>query len=74
MQKKPGDPEKILHILVGTPNEDDCPVCRAHRALAADPAVSGPWGPVFVEVLPLRQILRCPCPLCEQARQGGIGG
>lgn len=74
MKKNPGSPKKTLHIVVGTPDVDNCEICRAHAMENADPVDGGPLGPVLVQELPLDQILRCPCPLCAQARQEEIGG
>lgn len=74
MKKEGGGPKKMMHIVVGTPDEDNCPICRAHTKESGDQIDGGPVGPILVQELQLHQILRCPCPLCLKARQDGIGG
>jgi hypothetical protein len=63
-------PQKRLHVVVGTPDPDGCPICRAHvpgprTKSAADPEV----GAILVQELSLSEMLRCSCPLCAEARQ-----
>jgi hypothetical protein len=44
-------------------SDDDCPICKAH---GIDPKkTSGP----FIQNLSTSQILRCPCPMCSDARE-----
>ena len=74
MKKEAGGPKKMMHIVVGTPDEDNCPICRAHAKGGGDTVDGGALGPVLVQELQLHQILRCSCPLCVQARQEAIGG
>ena len=58
-----GDPS-LFHILMGEPDES-CEICRAHGLNGHDlpPGIS---GMVVLEMGPLDEILRCPCPLCSQ--------
>ena len=74
MMEDASGPKKMLHVVVGTPDEDNCPICRAHAKGSGDRVDGGPLGPVLVQELQLHQILRCPCPLCVQARQEAIVG
>jgi hypothetical protein len=65
----PGVPEKRLHIVIGTPDPDGCPICRAHfpdpaMKIFSDPEV----GEILAQALSFGEILRCPCPLCAEAR------
>ncbi len=61
---QPFDDPSLFHILLGEP-DDSCEICRAHGLLGHDlpPEAS---GRVIVEMGPLDDILRCPCPLCSQ--------
>ena len=58
-----GEPS-LLHILMGEPDES-CEICRAH-GLAGHDLPPGISGMVILEMGPLEEILRCPCPLCVQ--------
>ncbi len=68
---KKGSPgsKKMFHLVIGTPDLDNCEICRAHAQAAVDPVIDGAVGPIRVQELPLSEMLRCPCPLCTQARQ-----
>ena len=66
----PGSPEQQLHIVIGPPDHDGCPICRAHvprpeTKSSADPEV----GELLVQVLSSSEMLRCSCPLCAEVRQ-----
>ena len=63
-----GGPRR-LHIVIGTPDEDNCPICRAHGLGKANPVVDASLGPILVQELHPGEILRCSCPLCVEARQ-----
>jgi len=66
-------PQKRLHVVVGIPDPDNCPICRAHFPDPATKIFSDPEvGEVLVQVLSLGEILRCPCPLCTHARGEAI--
>lgn len=71
-QGTPG-PKKMLHVVVGTPDRDNCPICRAHAQAAGGPLIDGEHGPIRLQELLFSEMLRCPCPLCTQARQDGVG-
>jgi len=73
MQRTDG-PKKTFHVVVGTPDEENCPICRAHALGHADQASDGTWGPLFIQELTLAEIDRCPCPLCVEARRDGLAG
>ena len=64
-----GSPKKLLHVIVGTPDEDNCPICRAHAKETGDQVKDEGLGPIRVQELSLSEILRCPCPMCAEARQ-----
>jgi hypothetical protein len=64
-----GGPKKMLHVVIGTPDPDNCPICRAHAQAAGGPVTDGEHGPIRIEELSLGDILRCSCPLCVEARQ-----
>lgn len=66
-------PKKLFHLVIGTPDEDNCEICRAHAQAAVDPVIDGDNIPIRVQELPLSEMLRCPCPLCTQARQEAPG-
>jgi hypothetical protein len=72
--EKSVEPEKFVHLIAGTPDED-CPICRAHGlglSKSADKGSQGNGGcsnADFVEELTLIDILRCPCPMCSAARK-----
>lgn len=59
----------LLHVLIGSPDEDNCPICKAHKAGSFDQAVDSDLGQVLVQELSLHDLLRCACPLCVQARE-----
>ncbi len=69
----PSSPKKMYHVVIGTPDEDNCPICRAHNVGKGDQRHDGAGGPILVQKLSLTEILRCPCPLCTQARQEAPG-
>ena len=73
MMPAAGSPKKLVHVVIGTPDEDNCPICRAHAMTAADPGIDGAQGTIRVQELSLSEILRCPCPLCTQPRQDTPG-
>jgi len=73
MSKEVSGPKKMLHVVIGTPDRDNCPICRAHAQAAESPVMDGDYGPIRVQELPLSEMLRCPCPLCTQARQEALG-
>ena len=72
MQKADG-PKKTFHVVVGTPDEDNCPICRAHGVGKSGEGSDGASGPLLIQELTLTDILRCPCPLCKEARQDMMG-
>ena len=69
MKKGSPSSRKMFHLVIGTPDEDNCPICRAHAQAAEGPVIDGDKIPIRVQELPLSEMLRCPCPLCTQARQ-----
>lgn len=73
MLPAPGGPKKLLHVVIGTPDEENCPICRAHAQGKPMEKVDSPLGPILVQELPVGDILRCPCPLCVEARQEELG-
>ncbi len=62
-------PKKLLHVTIGTPDPDDCPVCRAHGLAGIEQQKVGAPEQVLIQELTPRDILRCPCPLCTEARR-----
>ncbi len=50
---------------------DDCPICRAHGGAAGKEIISSPFGEIIVHSIPTAELLRCPCPMCRQARRNG---
>jgi len=63
-------PEKRLHVVIGTPDPDGCPICRAHASGPGTKTISDDTGPeILVQELSLSEILRCSCPLCAEARR-----
>jgi len=61
-------PQRMLHVLIGTPSPDDCPICKAHAPGTNE--ISGPEdSEIQIQELPLGEILRCPCPMCRQVRE-----
>jgi hypothetical protein len=63
-------PEKRLHVVIGTPDPDGCPICRAHASGPGTKTISDDTGlEILVQELPLGDMLRCPCPLCAEARR-----
>jgi hypothetical protein len=73
MKKGTPGPKKMVHMVIGTPDMDNCEICRAHAQAAVDPVIDGADGPIRVQELSLSEILRCPCPLCTQARKDTPG-
>lgn len=69
LEFKPNGPKKLMHLVIGTPDGDNCPICRAHGLGKGDQASEGTPGPILIEELPLTDILRCSCPMCETLRQ-----
>ena len=65
---------KRLHIVIGTPDEENCPICRAHAKGQLDQVIDATLGPILVQELSLHDILRCSCPLCVRARQEDMEG
>ncbi|HYE98587.1 MAG TPA: hypothetical protein VEJ18_06725, partial [Planctomycetota bacterium] len=65
-------PDRILHILIGTPDEDNCPICKAHAKTGRDPVGGDPAGGILLEELRLHDVLRCPCPMCARARMDSL--
>ena len=68
MEKVPG-PRTLLHVVIGTPDPDDCPICQAHGQGEARPLIGESSVPIRVQELSLNEVLRCSCPLCVEARQ-----
>lgn len=64
--KKARGPKKYVHLVIGSPDEENCPICRAHPQPQA-PSSSGDGA--FAQELSLAEILRCPCPMCAEARK-----
>ena len=63
-------PEKRLHVVIGTPDPDDCPICRAHAKRPDTTRIPDPTvGEILIQELSLSEMLRCPCPLCAEARR-----
>lgn len=65
-------PKKLFHVIVGSPDEDNCPICRAHAKGMVDQGIDGALGQVLVQELSLHDMLRCSCPLCAGARQEAL--
>ena len=59
----------MIHVVVGTPDDDHCPICRAHPKEKRDRATSEELDSIVVEELSLSRILSCSCPMCTEARQ-----
>jgi hypothetical protein len=68
------DPQKMIHVIIGSPDEDNCPICRAHAKGKFDQVIDGAFGQVLVQELSLHDLLRCSCPLCVRARQEDMEG
>ena len=64
--------KKLLHVIVGSPDEDNCPICKAHKAGSLDQAIDSDLGQVRVQELSLHDILQCACPLCVQTREQSL--
>ncbi len=63
-------PQKRLHVVIGSPDPDGCPICRAHAQRPGTKTISDDTGlEILVQELPLNEMLRCPCPLCAEARR-----
>jgi len=68
-------PERFFHVIGGRPDLDkDCPICKAHGTGGEKIMSGGPLGDVFVQMLSMGDLLRCPCPLCTKARENGLEG
>ena len=67
-------PERMLHLLIGSPDPENCEICRAHALAPGDPETPvDPVDPgILIQELSLGHTLRCPCPLCTEARQGEL--
>jgi hypothetical protein len=63
MMPAAGGPKR-LHIVIGTPDEEKCPICRAHANGKLDPVIDTSFGPLLVQEFSLHDFLHCPCPLC----------
>ena len=50
-------PKKLLHVVVGTPDLDNCPICRAHAKETGDQVKDEGLGPIRVQELSLSEIL-----------------
>ena len=57
----------------GLAGDDDCPICRAHGGPAGKDVISSPFGEIIVHSIPTAEMMRCPCPMCRQARENGAG-
>jgi hypothetical protein len=74
MMQNGSEPRKRFHVVIGTPDEDNCPICRAHGKAPTDQVIPSEFfGPILVQELHLNEMLRCPCPLCAQARSRSQG-
>ena len=60
-------PQKRLHIIIGTPDEENCPICKAHAGAALE-KIEGAFGEILVQELSSHDLQCCPCPLCAAAR------
>lgn len=68
-------PKRMFHVVIGSPDPDGCPICRAHAALPTGRRIPDPEvGEILVQELSPTELLRCPCPLCAQARGELAGG
>lgn len=72
MKKNAGGRRRLLHLTIGTPDEENCPICKAHAKSGREAAEGDPSGRVLVQELSLHDILRCPCPMCAQARTDSL--
>ena len=72
MTRNTRGPKKLLHVVVGIPDLDNCPICRAHAKEAGDQRKDAGPDPITVQELSLHEILRCPCPMCKDARQDAL--
>lgn len=73
MKKKAGQ-ESFLHIRIGPPDEDNCPICKAHARTGRAAVGADAGDGILVEELRLHDVLRCPCPLCAGARTDSMAG
>jgi hypothetical protein len=64
---------KRLHIIIGTPDQENCPICRAHGQGTLE-KIEGGSTPILVQELSFRETLRCPCPLCALGRREEVEG
>ncbi len=55
-----------FHVILGTPFEPDCPVCRAHGFGPEQVMIDGPEM-LIVRAEPFEPVAGCECPLCEEA-------
>jgi hypothetical protein len=67
MSVRKGSPKR-LHVIVGTPDEENCPICRAHANGNLE-KIDTAFGQILVQELSSHDVLGCACPLCEAARQ-----
>ncbi len=74
MTQNGGAPKRMLHLTIGTPDEDNCPICKAHAKPRRESDGRDPSGAILVQELSLHEILRCPCPMCTQARTDSLDG
>lgn len=72
MKQDAGGRERMLHILIGTPDEDNCPICKAHAKAGREGIGSDASGSTLIQELSIHDIFRCPCPLCAQAREDSL--
>jgi len=68
-----GGPKKLVHVVIGTPDEENCPICRAHAQGMSAETVDSPLGPILVQELHPGDLFRCSCPLCVEGRRDLIG-
>lgn len=63
MKRGKGDRKRTWMVSGGFfgMDDDDCPICKAH---GIHPGTEGP----VIQPLSLEEILRCPCPMCSNAR------
>ncbi len=71
MKKEVGGPKKMMHIVVGTPDEDNCPICRAHVKGSGEQVDGGPLGPILVQELHCTRSSAVPArSACRPSRKG----
>jgi len=64
--------EEMFHLVIGTPDEDNCPICKAHAKGGHEKIVDDALGAILIQELTLHEILRCSCPMCVQARSDSM--